>query len=197
MKIEHTLPFGLGDLTPHISEITMYLHFAKHHQGYVNNYNNGLTPDLDGMTLEEVLSELMTRIKNGDVSKLKLFQNGAQAFNHDFFWHSINPKNKTPAPIDRDLFVATGVGHFGSGWLWVVRDSSGNLDLCTTSNEDSPQFSLKSYSTIKGVPLDQTEPVLVCDLWEHGYYLDYQNRRADFLKMMYDNLLDWSKCEEI
>ncbi len=182
------LPYDQSALEPHMSAKTLSFHHGKHHQAYVTNYNNAVkdTP-LDGKPLEEVIKQVA-----GDSSKMAVFNNGAQVWNHTFFWHSMKPNGGGRPSGDllarieadfgsfdkfKDEFKQAGATQFGSGWAWLVLDG-GKLAVTKTANADNPLTK-------------QQTPLLTCDVWEHAYYLDYQNRRPDFLATFLDNLVNW------
>lgn len=187
MKLElPDLPFARDALVPHMSSDTLDFHHGKHHNAYVNKGNElladaGLTAD----SLEELVKQAAE--KGG-----ALFNNVGQHYNHSFFWNCLSPSGggaptgAIAEKIDADFgsydnfkteFVNGGVGQFGSGWVWLVlRD--GKLAVEKSANADTP---LTSGAT----------PILVCDVWEHAYYLDFQNRRPDFLTGFLDKLVNW------
>jgi len=182
------LPYAYDALDPVLSDRTLRFHHDKHHANYVKTMNElqeaaGKSPQ----TLEAVIREAA---RSGDN---KLFNNAAQAWNHSFFWVAMSPRKETPgdalgAAIDETFgglaglkkeFVAEGVAHFGSGWVWLVADSNGALKVHATHDAAGP--------------LTQSDmtPLLVCDLWEHAYYLDHQNNRKGFLEAWFDALPNW------
>jgi Fe-Mn family superoxide dismutase len=182
------LPYSQDALEPYISGRTMSFHYGKHHQAYVNNLNKLVagTP-LAGQPLEKIIRETA-----GVADKVPVFNNAAQDWNHTFFWQSMKPKgggqptgrmleliNKSFGSFDefKKTFVDTGVAQFGSGWVWLVRDGE-TLKVVKTGNADTP------------VAHGQTA-LLTCDVWEHAYYLDYQNRRKDFIEAFIDHLANW------
>jgi Fe-Mn family superoxide dismutase len=182
------LPYDFKALEPHISANTLSFHHGKHHQAYVTNYNN-LTKDTAyaGRALEDVITEIA-----GDAAKAGLFNNGAQVWNHTFFWHSLTPngggapKGELAAKIEADFggfdkftaeFKNAAATQFGSGWAWLVLDK-GALKVSKTANADTP--------LVHG----QT-PLFTVDVWEHAYYLDYQNRRPDFVAVVLEKLANW------
>jgi Fe-Mn family superoxide dismutase len=182
------LPYAHGALAPHISEQTLQFHHDKHHAAYVNNLNN-LTKDSDlaGKPLEAVIKSVA-----GDAAKAGIFNNAAQVWNHSFYWSSMSPSGGgTPsgdlaAKIDADLggfdkfaeaFKAAAATQFGSGWAWLVLDG-GTLKITKTGNADLP--------LVHG----QTA-LLTIDVWEHAYYLDFQNRRPDYIATYLDKLVNW------
>ena len=183
------LPFAKDALEPHISSKTLDFHYGKHHNAYVVNANKLLENHaLKGKTLEEIIEGTA-----GDSAQMALFNNAAQVWNHTFYWNSIKPEGggkptgKIAERINSDLggydkFVETlqaaAVGQFGSGWAWLVVNKNGKLEVMKTSNADTP--------LAHGM-----KPVLTIDVWEHAYYLDYQNRRPDYVKSVIENLLNW------
>ena len=182
------LPYAQNALEPHISANTFSFHHGKHHNTYVVNLNKMIdgTP-LASKSLEEIILD-----SAGDASKAGIFNNAAQVWNHTFFWNSMKPggggkpTGKISAMIDESFgsydkfaeeFKAAGAGQFGSGWAWLVEDG-GKLAVMKTPNGELPM--------IKG-----KKALLTCDVWEHAYYLDYQNRRPDFLAAFLDHLVNW------
>ena len=172
------LPYDYTALDPYISKSTIEFHHDKHHAAYVNNYN-GLVKDtpFDNQAIEEVIKAVA-----GDASKAGIFNNAAQAWNHTFYWNSIKPNGggtPTGALADKitadfgsfeafvDEFKKAGATQFGSGWAWLVLDG-GTLKVTKTGNAENP---LTTGAT----------PLLTMDVWEHAYYLDYQNRRPDYI----------------
>jgi Fe-Mn family superoxide dismutase len=182
------LPYPKNALEPHISERTMDFHYGRHHQAYVTNLNN-LVKDqpFERQSLEEII-----KATHKDSSKTGVFNNAAQVWNHTFFWHSMKPQGggspsgNIAAALTKDCggldkfkeqFKATAVGQFGSGWAWLVADK-GQLKIVSTPNAITP--------------LAEGQTALVtCDVWEHAYYLDYQNRRPDFVQTFLDHLINW------
>ncbi|HEY5410370.1 MAG TPA: superoxide dismutase [Caulobacteraceae bacterium] len=181
------LPYGYDALQPAMSAETLHLHHDKHHAAYVKTVNE-LVPK-EGLKPQS-LEDLVVQAKQA--GKAKLFDNAAQAWNHAFFWNCMSPGGKTPTgEIEQAIakafggseqlksqFVEAGVGHFGSGWVWIVADGQ-TLKLITTHDGENT--------------LDQPGlvPILTCDLWEHAYYVDYQNDRKGFLETWFDALPDW------
>lgn len=183
------LPYARSALAPHISEETLNFHYGKHHQAYVTNLN-GLVKDtpLEKASLEEVIKD-----SAGDKAKAGIFNNSAQVWNHTFYWHSMSPdgggkpKGKIAELIERDLggydnfvkeFKAAGATQFGSGWAWLSL-KGGKLVISKTPNAETPL-------TEAG-----TTPLLTMDVWEHAYYLDYQNRRPDYIDTFLSSLVNW------
>jgi len=185
------LPYAFNALEPHIDARTMEIHHGKHHQGYVNNLNNAIagTP-LEGKSIEDIL-------KNLDMKNMAVRNNGGGHYNHSFFWSVMAP-NAGGAPsgelaeaINRDLrgfdtfkedFAKAAATRFGSGWAWLCVHKGGKLGICSTPNQDNP---LMPDTGCGGTP------VLGVDVWEHAYYLHYQNRRPDYLKAWW-NVVDWN-----
>ena len=153
------LPYPLGALEPAISARTLATHHGKHHRAYVDK-TNLLAGDAPG-SMEQLIARAA-----GDSSQKALFNNAAQAWNHAFYWRSLRPGG-----------AAAAKGHFGSGWVWLVRNGA-ELQVVTTSNADTPLV----HGQI---------PLLVIDLWEHAYYLDHQERRAAYVDAVVDHLLNW------
>ena len=182
------LPFDSKALEPHMSANTLSFHHGKHHAAYVNNYNNLVKDTANaGKSLEEVIKDAAK-----DPSKAGLFNNGAQIWNHSFFWNCLKPNGggkptgQLLAKIDADLggfdkfveeFKAAAATQFGSGWAWLVLDN-GKLKVTKTANADTPM--------VHG----QTA-LFTVDVWEHAYYLDYQNRRPDFVATVLQHLANW------
>jgi len=182
------LPYAKNALEPHISARTLEFHHDKHHAAYVTNTNKAIdgTP-LAGRPLEEIV-----RAAAADAGKKALFNNSAQAWNHNFLWHSMashgggKAKGEVAERIQQDLggyekfveqFSAAAVGQFGSGWAWLVLDG-GKLKVEASANADTPLVHGKT-------------PLLTCDVWEHAYYLDFQNRRPDYVKTFLEHLVNW------
>ena len=187
MKLElPELPFAKDALAPHMSADTLDFHHGKHHNAYVVKGNELLEgADLEADSLEQLVMEA-AKAGGG------LFSNVGQHYNHSFFWNSISPNGGgQPAGAVADAinasfgsyenfkaeFVAGGVGQFGSGWVWLAAEGE-TLKIVQTANADTPLT-------------EGLKPILVCDVWEHAYYLDFQNRRPDFLSSFLDNLVNW------
>ncbi|MBS0363331.1 MAG: superoxide dismutase [Proteobacteria bacterium] len=186
------LPYDYEALEPTVSADTLHFHHDKHHKAYVDKTNElAEKAGLTGKSLEEVVREAS---RSGDK---KLFNNAAQAWNHAFFWQCMAPGGKSctgqlKAAIEKtfgsvdqfkDAFVEEGVGHFASGWVWLVTGSEG-LKVISTHDADD--------TLVK----DGLFPLLVCDLWEHAYYLDYQNDRKGFLKAWLDKAANYAFAEQ-
>jgi len=189
-----TLPYAKDAQEPHMSANTFSFHHEKHHNTYVVNLN-GLVEgtDLEGKSLEDIVAATA-----GNPDKAGVFNNAAQVWNHTFFWHSMKPNGggaptgDLAAKIDadfgsfdafKDAFKTAGATQFGSGWAWLVVGDGGKLEVVKTPNAETPLTAGKT-------------PLLTCDVWEHAYYLDYQNRRPDFLAAFLDNLANWDFAAE-
>ena len=177
------LPYAKTALAPHISAETLDYHYGKHHQTYVTNLNN-LIPgtEFEKMSLEEIVMK----------SSGGIFNNAAQIWNHTFYWHSLSPKgggaptgalgdaiNKTFGSFDefKKIFTQTALTTFGSGWAWLVKNKDGSLAIVSTSNAACPLTAGQ-------------KPLLTCDVWEHAYYVDYRNARANYVAAFW-NLVNW------
>lgn len=188
MKFElPPLPYAPEALEPVISAHTISFHYGKHHQAYVTNLNN-LIPGtrFENSTLEQIIME----------AEGGIFNNGAQVWNHTFYWEGLGGKGTAPTGkllqmIDdsfgsfekfKEIFADTAVKQFGSGWAWLVLGADGKLAVTSTSNAGNPMR-------------DGLKPLFTCDVWEHAYYLDFQNRRPDYVKAFWD-LVNWSVIEE-
>jgi superoxide dismutase, Fe-Mn family len=182
------LPYDYTALEPYINKSTLEFHHDKHHAAYVNNYNAAVKDsDLDSKSIEEVIKAVA-----GDSSKAGIFNNAAQAWNHTFYWNCMKPNGGgTPTgalanKINTDFgsfdkfveaFKSAGATQFGSGWAWLVLDN-GTLKVTKTLNAENP------------LSAGQT-PLLTMDVWEHAYYLDYQNRRPDYINDFITKLINW------
>lgn len=187
------LPFDAAALEPHMSRDTLNTHHGKHHAGYIKKLNGFLAERENApASLEEVVR--LAKAENDQ----KLFNNAAQAWNHGFFWMSLTPQSQSEpqgelrAAIEKafgDLAnfsqeaKAKGEGHFASGWLWLVADKSGAVQLVDMHDADTP------------IVNDKLTPLSVCDLWEHAYYLDYKNERGKFLDAYLSTLINWRFAE--
>ena len=185
--MEHTLPalpYALDALQPHISKETLEYHYGKHHQTYVTNLNNLIK----GTEFEPLSLEDIVRKSSGGV-----FNNAAQVWNHTFYWHCLSPNGgglptgALAAAIDakwgsfdefKKAFSQTAITTFGSGWGWLVKNADGSLELVSTSNAGTP------------LTLAGKTPLLTCDVWEHAYYVDYRNKRPDYVAAFW-NLVNW------
>jgi Fe-Mn family superoxide dismutase len=191
------LPYAYDALEPHIDARTMEIHHDKHHATYVANLNKILegAPDLAGKSLEALLGNGLAAVP--DALKTAVRNNGGGVWNHDFFWQVMG-KNAGGTPVGnvakaiaskygtvdefKAKFAAAGLGRFGSGWAWLVKSADG-VDITSTANQDSPISEGKS-------------PLLALDVWEHAYYLKYQNRRADYIASWW-NVVNWGKVEDL
>ncbi len=181
------LPYGKGDLAPHISENTLNFHYGKHHKAYVDKANGMIDgTKLSDASLEEIIQE-------AEGSDQGLFNNAAQVWNHTFYWNSMAPggggapSGDVAAAIKdsfggyddfKKAFADAGATQFGSGWAWLVA-KGGKLEVRKTLNAETP-LTDKSCT-----------PLLTMDVWEHAYYLDYQNKRPDYIGAFLDNLVNW------
>ena len=182
------LPFDLDDLEPHMSRRTLALHHGKHHKSYIDKLNAAT----DGTDWQERELRDVVQESHGNPELTAIFNNAAQAWNHAFFWHCLTPRGggrpegDLAGRIDRDFDGFDGfrkrlrqvaTGQFGAGWAWLVTDA-GRLDIVATGNADTP--------IAHGL-----QPLLTIDVWEHAYYLDYQNDRAAYVDVVLDHLVNW------
>jgi len=189
------LPYAYDALEPHIDTLTMQIHHGKHHQAYVDNLNKAIAgTEHENKSLEDLVESA------GSISPA-VRNNGGGHWNHTFFWNSLaanaggSPSGKLADAINeafgsfeefKTKFAAAGIGRFGSGWAWLIIKKDGKLDITSTPNQDNP---LMDIAETKGVPL------LGVDVWEHAYYLKYQNKRADYLAAIW-NVINWNKVAE-
>ena len=188
------LPYDYSALEPTIDEATMRLHHGKHHQAYVDKLNEGVGEEgLEGQSLEQILGSISARSK-------KVRNNGGGHWNHSFFWETMRgggsqPSGRLAEAIDatfgsfdalKTKFNEAGVGQFGSGWVWLIVDGSGGLQVTSTPAQDNP---LMDDAPVKGIP------ILGNDVWEHAYYLKYNNRRPEYLAAWW-NVVNWEKVAE-
>ncbi len=182
------LPYDYTALAPHISKETLEFHHDKHHAAYVSKYNDAVKgTEMDSKPIEEVIKSIA-----GDSSKSGLFNNAAQAWNHSFYWNCMKPKGggtPTGALADKikadfgsyekfvEAFKTAGATQFGSGWAWLVLDND-TLKVTKTLNAENPLT-------------DGQVPLLTMDVWEHAYYLDYQNKRPDYIDTFITKLINW------
>ena len=184
------LPFSYNDLEPHFDAKTMEIHHSKHHAGYTNNLNNAIKgTSLEGESIESILksSNLSSAVRN----------NAGGYFNHCLFWEILSPNpnpcsdefmiiiNKAFGSFDemKETFSKAAASRFGSGWAWLCFNN-GELSICSTPNQDNPLMESECGGT----------PILGLDVWEHSYYLHYQNRRADYINAFW-NIINWSVVE--
>ncbi len=190
------LPYAFDALEPHIDARTMEIHHDKHHAAYVNNLNNALKdhPELAAKPVNELIADLASV---PEAIRTAVRNNGGGHSNHTFFWE-IMGQGKGGAPVGslgeaitktfgsydefRSKFEAAGVGRFGSGFVWLIVNKQGQLEIISLPNQDSPY-------------MDGNKPVIANDVWEHAYYLHYQNRRPDYLKAWW-NVVDWDHAEQ-
>jgi len=192
------LPFALDALEPHIDKQTMEIHHGKHHAAYVNNLNTAIQkqPELDGKPLHEILANNLAIVK--DEIKTAVRNNGGGHHNHSLFWEILNPAGKTgAAPIGKlgeainstfqsfdnlkTQFTTAATTRFGSGWAWLVKRGS-KIEVISTANQDSPI-------------MEGAFPIIGLDVWEHAYYLKYQNRRPDYIGAWW-NVINWKVAED-
>ena len=190
------LPYAPDALEPHIDKMTMEIHHGKHHAAYVNNLNKALesAPNLAGKSIEELLANNCSIVPENIRTAVR--NNGGGHINHSMFWKIMGP-NGGGAPIGnvaqaingtfgsfdafKEKFNAAGAARFGSGWAWLLKTGSG-VEIISTANQDSPVMEGKN-------------PVFGCDVWEHAYYLKYQNRRPDYLAAWW-NVVNWKEIED-
>ncbi len=188
------LPYAYEALEPHIDTETMHIHHDKHHQAYVDNVNKAVAgTEHENKTIEELVA-------NAGAISPAVRNNGGGHWNHTFFWESLQnnngakPTGKLAEAIDaafgnfdtfKEKFNAAGTTRFGSGWAWLIIQD-GKLVVCSTPNQDNP---LMDVAEVKGTP------ILGCDVWEHAYYLKYQNKRPAYLEAFW-NVVNWSKVAE-
>jgi Fe-Mn family superoxide dismutase len=187
------LPYAYDALEPHIDARTMEIHHTKHHQAYITNVNNAIKgkADLENKSVEDLIKNLNAVPED---IRTVVRNNGGGHANHSFFWKIMGPKaggepsgklgddiNSTFGGFDafKEKLTAAGVGRFGSGWAWLIKNKSGKLEVMSTPNQDSPL-------------MDGNTPILGLDVWEHAYYLNYQNRRPDYIKAWW-NVVNWSE----
>ncbi|MCA8952254.1 MAG: superoxide dismutase [Planctomycetes bacterium] len=182
------LPYALDALAPHINAQTLEIHHGKHHQAYVTNGNKLIEgTEFAAMKVEDII-----KATAGKADKAGIFNNAAQVWNHTFYWHSMKPggggkpTGAIAAKIDADLggydkfaqeFAQAGATQFGSGWAWLVLEN-GKLAIKKTPNAENPMTA-------------GAKPLITMDVWEHAYYLDFQNRRPDYMKAFLDHLVNW------
>ena len=190
------LNYAFNALEPHIDARTMEIHHGKHHQAYVTNLNNAIAgTDAEKMSIEDIcksISKFPMAVRN----------NGGGHFNHSLFWEIMTPNgggvpsNEVGKAIEAELggfdkfkadFSQAGATRFGSGWAWLCVKADGKLCVCSTPNQDNP---LMDIAECKGTP------ILGMDVWEHAYYLNYQNRRPDYMAAFF-NVIDWNKVNEL
>ncbi|MDP6909389.1 MAG: superoxide dismutase, partial [Flavobacteriales bacterium] len=185
------LPYAYDALEPHIDARTMEIHHSKHHAGYTNNLNNAIAgTDLEGASIEDIL------IKGIDNTAVR--NNGGGYYNHDLFWKVMSPNgggqpsgaladaiNEAYGSFDgfKEAFSKAAATRFGSGWAWLCAKDDGSVEVCSSANQDSPQM--------PGIGCGGV-PILGLDVWEHAYYLNYQNRRPDYIAAFF-NVINWDE----
>ncbi len=191
------LPYPEDALEPHIDKMTMQIHHDKHHGAYVTNLNKALeqAPDLQNKSIEELLANNLSAVP--EAIKTAVRNNGGGHANHSLFWTLLSkngggaPKGNIESAISstfgsfdsfKEKFNAAATSRFGSGWAWLVKDGSGKLDIISTANQDSPLMEGK-------------KPVLGLDVWEHSYYLKYQNRRPEYIAAWW-NVVNWEEVNK-
>lgn len=186
------LPYGYDALEPHIDARTMEIHHSKHHNAYTTNLNAAIEGSpLEGKSIEEILQHL-------DMSNNAVRNNGGGYYNHNLFWEIMGPNGggkpsgELAQAIERDFgsfdefksrFSKAGATQFGSGWAWLCVQKGGKLDVCSTANQDNP--------LMPGMGCGGT-PILGMDVWEHAYYLNYQNRRPDYIEAFF-SVINWDE----
>ena len=189
------LPYAYDALEPHIDARTMEIHHTKHHNGYTTKLNGAIEgTDLEGKSIEDILVNL-------DMSNSAVRNNGGGFYNHRLFWEVMSPNGggkpsgELASAIDAafgsfdafvDKFAAAAAGQFGSGWAWLCVQKGGKVEICSTPNQDNP--------IMPGVGCGG-QPILGLDVWEHAYYLNYQNRRPDYITAFF-NVINWDKVAE-
>ncbi len=190
-----SLPFSKDVFIPHLTPENFEYHHEKHHNAYVVNLNNLLEHKtaLHSKTLEQIIE-----ISSKDASMVGIFNNAAQIWNHTFYWHSMKPfggGKPSGKLLDKiiedfgsfekfsDAFKQAGATQFGSGWVWLVMDASKKLKIVKTSNAETPMT--------KGL-----KPLITCDVWEHAYYINFRNRRPDYLAIFLSHLVNWDFANE-
>ncbi|MDX1829769.1 MAG: superoxide dismutase [Lutibacter sp.] len=190
------LPYAYNALEPHIDARTMEIHSTKHHVGYTNNLNKAIAgTDLDSKSIEDILTNL-------DLSNTAVRNNGGGYYNHHLFWNVMNPEDKGYLSGDlkdaivaefgsveafKDAFAKAAATRFGSGWAWLCVHKGGKLEICSTPNQDSP--------LMPGVACGGF-PILGIDVWEHAYYLKFQNRRPEYIDAFF-HVINWNYVEKL
>ena len=190
------LPYAYDALEPHIDARTMEIHHSKHHNAYVTNLNAAIAgTDLEGLTIENILINL-------DMTNAAVRNNGGGFYNHNLFWRVMSPNGgglptgELMEAIERDFksfdefkaqFAKAGATRFGSGWAWLCVHKGGKLEVCSTANQDNP---LMPDTACGGFP------ILGMDVWEHAYYLNYQNRRPDYIEAFF-NVINWTEVARL
>lgn len=189
MFVMKPLPFALNALEPYMSEKTLEFHYGKHYRAYLDKLNNLINGSpYEKMSLPEIIIESYKHVEDRAI-----YNNAGQVFNHEFFWQSLSPHSTVLPPQEimqkisssfgsyeqfKSSFKSKAVGQFGSGWCWVV-ERDNKIEIVATANADNP------------ISLNLGRPLVCIDVWEHAYYLDYQNRRPDFVSSWLDNMIQW------
>jgi len=189
------LPFPFDALSPNISETTINLHYTKHHTGYASKLDELIAPtDYAAMPLDQIIQS------SHDRKDISIYNNAAQTWNHNFYWQSLCPSDQSHEPTEGDFFnaittaggfdsiveqmVQIGVNQFASGWAWLVRTQDGTLFVRKTSNADPVWLNSSDH------------PLLVMDVWEHAYYVDYRNARPNYVDALLNNAVNWEFVAE-
>ena len=186
------LPYSFGSLEPHIDALTMEIHHDRHHNAYITNLNNAITgTDLEGKSLDEILSNI-------DDYSAAVRNNGGGHYNHSLFWTVMSPNGGGQPEGDlaqainarfgsfdsfKNEFSTSAATRFGSGWAWLCKKGGGEVDVCSSPNQDNP--------VMPGIGCGGT-PILGLDVWEHAYYLKYQNKRPDYIAAFW-NVINWEE----
>ena len=189
------LPYAYDALEPYIDARTMEIHHSKHHNGYTTNLNNAISgTDLEGKSINDILENL-------DMSNGAVRNNGGGFYNHDLFWQVMSPNGggaatgEVASAIDeafgsfdafKDAFAKAAATRFGSGWAWLCVHEGGKVEVCSTANQDNPLMPDMGCSGT---------PILGLDVWEHAYYLNYQNRRPDYIQAFF-NVINWDEVNK-
>lgn len=194
MEAQHTLPklaYDYKALEPYIDAATMEIHYSKHHQAYVSNLNNALPENAKSLPLEDLLLQIST---HSDAVR----NNAGGHYNHSLFWTILSPDKglRISPDLEQDITTTFGsidamkeemnkqaISRFGSGWVWLIVNIEGKLQICSTPNQDNP---LMDIASVKGIP------ILGIDVWEHAYYLKYQNKRNDYLQAIW-HVINWKE----
>jgi len=189
------LPYAYDALEPHIDALTMEIHYSKHHNGYTTNLNNAIS----GTDLEN--KEILDILENMDMTNGAVRNNGGGFYNHDLFWQVMSPNGGgsptggVGAAIDaafgsyesfKEAFAKAAATRFGSGWAWLCVHKGGKVEVCSTANQDNP--------IMPGIGCGGF-PILGLDVWEHAYYLNYQNRRPDYIQAFF-NVINWEEVNK-
>lgn len=195
-----SLPYDFNALEPHIDAKTMEIHHGKHHNAYVTNLNAAIDkhPELSGESLESLITKISALPED---IRTAVRNNGGGHWNHSMFWQWMSanggqPSEHLTAAIQKSFgsmdkfkeeFNKVAMSRFGSGWAWLCKNKEGNLEICSTANQDNP--------LMEGAGCSGT-PILGLDVWEHAYYLNYQNRRPDYVSAFW-NIINWNKVNEL